>query len=542
MAAASSVVELCTLANAKLDAATSAKFCHDDDGAGAGVITTFSWPEAERTPSRLTSHTALQALCEKHQVPADYIPISLDNRWVACRPPPEGSNAICVYADALEAGMRIPLHEFYVAVLGHFGLAPDAWRYMAAFVLLCKDAGVEPTLRAFRSFFSICTHKGDYAGWYHFSCRPYFESRSGVTTGLFAGKMPRSAGWQYRFFHLQSPSTMPWPCAVKWGKPSRAAVRLPEVTWEDTVVKRLLERAGGSAIDVIEFLSRRSPPVVAPPQDALLRDRVRLTFTPQHKHKHKHKLMKVGAAAAIAGPPAPPPQQQQQQESTRKRKSYPSTHTRGLVDCIAEASELAKDTMAELDEKGKELRETRGEVAHLKEQLRAMRDEHAGDVAQLKEAASVANAHHAAEVRRLADEHRKARTAHGEEVKAERASVVAKLQEEHAAAVAELTENLNKEHAAAVARLMEKHAAEVGRLADDKAERAAKLQDDVARLKEEHAADVARVKDAADREVQDAKKNIVLRLFPELDVSLLERPKLKGDLAAAGTLKAQGRS
>ena len=171
-----------------------------------------------------------------------------------------------------------------------------------------------------------------------------------------------------------------------------------------------------------------------------------------------------------------------------------------------------------------------------------MRDEHAGDVAQLKEAASVANAHHAAEVRRLADEHRKARTAHGEEVKAERASVVAKLQEEHAAAVAELTENLNKEHAAAVARLKEKHAAEVGRLADDKAERAAKLQDDVARLKEEHAADVARVKDAADREVQDAKKNIVLRLFPELDVSLLERPKLKGDLAAAGTLKAQGRS
>jgi hypothetical protein len=164
--------------------------------------------------------------------------------------------------------------------------------------------------------------------------------------------------------------------------------------------------------------------------------------------------------------------------------------------------------------------------------VRAVRDKHAGDVAQLKEALSVANAHHAAEVRRLADEHHKARTAHGEEMKAERASVVAKLQEEHAAAVARLTEHLNKEHADGVARLKEKHAAEVGRLADDKAERAAevaKLQDDVARLKEEHAADVARVKDAADKEVQDAKKNIVLRLFPKLDVSLLERPKLKGD-------------
>ncbi|CAD6207256.1 unnamed protein product [Miscanthus lutarioriparius] len=447
MAAASSVVELCTLANAKLDAATWATFFNDDDGAGA--ISSFSWPEVERTPSRLTSQTALQALCEKYQVPADYIPINLDSHWVACRPPPEGSNAICVYADALEAGMRIPLHEFYVAILGHYGLAPsqlapDAWRYMAAFVLLCKDAGVEPTLRAFRSFFSICTHK---AG-------PYFESHSGVTTGLFTA----------RFFHLRSPSTMPWPCAVKWGKPSRAAVRLPEVTW-DTVVKKLLERAGGSAIDVIEFLSRRSPPVVAPPQDAP-RDRVRLTFTPQQKHKL--------------------------------------------------ASELAKKAMTELDEKGKELQATRGEVAHLKEQVRAVRDKHAGDVAQLKEALSVANAHHAYEVRRLAEEHHKARTAHGEETKAERASVVAKLQEEHADGVA---------------RLKEKHAADV-----------AKLQDDVARLKEDHAADVARVKDAADKEVQDAKKNIVLRLFPKLDVSLLERPKLKGDLAAAGMPKAQGRS
>jgi hypothetical protein len=69
---------------------------------------------------------------------------------------------------------------------------------------------------------------------------------------------------------------------------------LPEVTW-DTVVKKLLERAGGSAIDVIEFLSRRSAPVVAPPQDAP-RDRARLTFTPQQKHK----LVKVGAAGAAA--------------------------------------------------------------------------------------------------------------------------------------------------------------------------------------------------------------------------------------------------
>ena len=94
---------------------------------------------------------------------------------------------------------------------------------------------------------------------------------------------------------------------------------------------------------------------------------------------------------------------------------------------------MAKKAMTELDENGKERQATGWEVAHLKEQVRAVRDKHADHVAQLKEALSVANAHHAAEVRRLADEHHKACTAHGEEVKAERASVVAKLQEEHAA-------------------------------------------------------------------------------------------------------------
>ena len=95
-----------------------------------------------------------------------------------------------------------------------------------------------------------------------------------------------------------------------------------------------------------------------------------------------------------------------------------------IADCIAEASELAKKAMTELDEKGKELQATRGEVAHLKEQVRAVRDKHAGDVAQLKEALSVANAHRAAEVRRLADEHHEARTAHDKEMKAERTSEV----------------------------------------------------------------------------------------------------------------------
>uniref|UniRef100_A0A8R7QVL3 Transposase (putative) gypsy type domain-containing protein n=1 Tax=Triticum urartu TaxID=4572 RepID=A0A8R7QVL3_TRIUA len=73
--------------------------------------------------------------------------------------PPDG--AVGVYADALEAGMHFPLHDFFREVLRHFGLAPsqfmpNEWRIMAGFVVLCDNTGVEPPpLAVFRHFFSL---------------------------------------------------------------------------------------------------------------------------------------------------------------------------------------------------------------------------------------------------------------------------------------------------------------------------------------------------------------------------------------------------
>ncbi|CAN6360808.1 unnamed protein product [Urochloa humidicola] len=226
-ASSSSVVELITAA--ELDTATSAMFFHDDGARAAD----FSWPEAEKTMSKLTSQGALRALCDRYHIPADYTPLAAADGWAACRAPPEGS--ICVYAEALEAGMRFPLHDFYASVLRHLGLAPtqlapNAWRYMAGFVLLCGDAGVEPMLSAFFSFFFVCTRKR-YSlgcGWHYF--KPYaVPLGSGRRRHLFsAGKLPRSPDWKSMFFFLRSPpSNTTWPCPVLWGKPSRAAVRKP---------------------------------------------------------------------------------------------------------------------------------------------------------------------------------------------------------------------------------------------------------------------------------------------------------------------------
>ncbi|KAF8666067.1 hypothetical protein HU200_053773 [Digitaria exilis] len=171
-------------------------------------------------------------------------------RWAptpsACTPP------------RFDAGLRFPLHDFYARLLRHFRLAPsqltpNAWCYMAAFVLRCKEAGVEPLVSAFRYFFKIYAHKhGDMpAGWHHF--HPYNEA----DRRLFTGALPRKSGWKSRFFFLEGPSVMPWKCPVKWGKPRMDAARKVELM--ETAVKKLTNM--GTVDNVRCFLARRQLPV-----------------------------------------------------------------------------------------------------------------------------------------------------------------------------------------------------------------------------------------------------------------------------------------
>ncbi|TVU07215.1 hypothetical protein EJB05_47260, partial [Eragrostis curvula] len=189
-AASSSIVELDEAADL-LDTATSAYF-DDGDSAASGGSAAFLWPVAEKITSTLTGNGQLRSLCTLMKVPKEYKTFFAHSK-PACEAPKEGTDAICVYADAFDAGMRLPLHDFHGAVLRHYGLAPSqlapyAWRYMAAFVLLCADAGVEPQVPVFQHFFSIVTNKGDALGWHHF--KPYLPPGGGQRR-LFNGKMPR---------------------------------------------------------------------------------------------------------------------------------------------------------------------------------------------------------------------------------------------------------------------------------------------------------------------------------------------------------------
>jgi len=260
MASCSSVVDLGNAA--ELDDATSKLFFSDScAAAGPGV----PWPVASEIQSTLTRRNLLVAQCSKHGVPSELTPFCAQHLgWRACTPPPVGSNKICVYSDALDAGLRFPLHDFYVKVLRHYKLAPsqlapNSWSYLAAFVLLCQDAGVEaPLVSAFRYFFTICAqrHKGKPTGWHH------FQPNHDVRRRLFTGATLRSwGGWKSRFFFLDCPSG--WKCQVEWGKPKRQDTRRVQLT--DTAIEKLkakVEQIG--CIDLKVFLANREMPVGDP--------------------------------------------------------------------------------------------------------------------------------------------------------------------------------------------------------------------------------------------------------------------------------------
>ncbi|KAM3194943.1 hypothetical protein ACQJBY_071163 [Aegilops geniculata] len=209
---------------------------------------------AEGFASILATQGKVHALCREHGVPARFTALPVGDLRANSTPP---RGAICVYARALEAGMRVPLHGFFLEALAHFGLAPaqltpNGWRVMAGFLALCRPTGVPPSLAVFRHFFQllILSHRHG-KGWYFFQCR----KGSGLRfTGMPNPNSIAIKDWKREFFFLSSPD--PWPCAVEWGEPSQSALMKPVLTpQESKSAAKLLRVHGGAPVDLRAYLS-----------------------------------------------------------------------------------------------------------------------------------------------------------------------------------------------------------------------------------------------------------------------------------------------
>ncbi|KAJ1270346.1 hypothetical protein BS78_06G047100 [Paspalum vaginatum] len=500
------VVDLGTAAD--LDDATSRVFFADGHVSDADM----SWPAAEQMRSTLTSEAALRRLCEQHRVPKEYTPRCAGSSG-PCMAPAAGassnSNTICVYVGALEAGLRFPLHELYVQLLRHYNLAPsqltpNAWLYMAAFLEVCKKAGAMPLPSVFRLFFSLCAHKGDGLGWLHFRPRVVTTCGNSSSSGrLVTGTLAHSCGtrWKTNFFFLEPPPGTPLPYPCRWGKPRKASVQRMAMKTMTTAAKqaalKLLSYVenlgpGSTGIDingvvpVPEYLLPLAPSPANPP--------------PLHGAAVKLEASDVAAGESDAtrkrkspaAPVTPPPPSHQPYRQSLADMSTPAGFTRDQRSCGGSGS-FSKPTgisatMVGLDDDKIKLLQEELRVAHAKEANYDVRiAQLEGQLQQAKEGhtqlfdflrtTGEENAKLKAEVSRLREDH---------------TARVAKLKQEHAATVDLLTKHLEDEHAATVAQ-----------------------------LRQEHTAEVVCVKEAAERMVQDAKRDMVLALFPHLDASLL---------------------
>ncbi|KAK1604629.1 hypothetical protein QYE76_028302 [Lolium multiflorum] len=218
-----------------------------DNGVATAALVASTPAVDERLVSSLRTQAKVEFLCTKHGVPSAYTPRHAGDDRRACTPPPPGY--ICVYAHALEAGMRLPLHGFVCEVLLHFGIAPaqlmpNGWRVMAGFLALSRSVGVPPSLGVFRRFFVLSTVSHKLKGWYCFRARD--------SSGLrFTGMPNTPLDWKRLYFFLSSPE--PWPCPVEWGEPSKSSFADPALTSEEKrSAKKILEAYGGAgaAVDI----------------------------------------------------------------------------------------------------------------------------------------------------------------------------------------------------------------------------------------------------------------------------------------------------
>ena len=140
-----------------------------DDDAAAVVLPRQA--AAATVVSFLRTQKEVDEVCENYGVPKAHYTARPAGDLRASSPPPLG--AVCVYAPALEAGMRVPLHGFFSQTLAHFGIAPtqltpNGWRIMAGFPALCRSDGVPPSLVVFRYFFQLAVLSHKHKGWYFF--------------------------------------------------------------------------------------------------------------------------------------------------------------------------------------------------------------------------------------------------------------------------------------------------------------------------------------------------------------------------------------
>ncbi|RRT49176.1 hypothetical protein B296_00027233 [Ensete ventricosum] len=127
----------------------------------------------------IVSLESLATIRKRYSIPDEYILHVPGLGQRPYHPCPEGFS---ISIDALEAGLRFPLHPVIGECLRWWRVspsrvAPNSWRYLITFLGESEGSGIVPTRDLFLSCFRLCKGQGSY----------YLIARAGLSVGVGIG-------------------------------------------------------------------------------------------------------------------------------------------------------------------------------------------------------------------------------------------------------------------------------------------------------------------------------------------------------------------
>ncbi|THU50763.1 hypothetical protein C4D60_Mb06t23750 [Musa balbisiana] len=178
------------------------------DEKAARALEALMWPhDLDST----VSESLVGNLREHYSILEGYVLLAPKPGQRAYDPIPKG---FALTLDALEAGLRFPLHPVISSCISWWRISPsqmasNSWRYLVAFLGECHYVNITPTRFLFLSYFRLSKGSGGY----------YLSARS----GFWVSRAPSSnKGWKGHFFNVC--------CARDWGFGLRWSARMIDNT------------------------------------------------------------------------------------------------------------------------------------------------------------------------------------------------------------------------------------------------------------------------------------------------------------------------
>ncbi|RRT31194.1 hypothetical protein B296_00059034, partial [Ensete ventricosum] len=130
----------------------------------ARVLRDLEVMKSDHDLDTMVTEGSLAVIRERYSIPTEY---GLHVPQPGQHPYSLDAPDMCISVDALEVGLRFPLHPLIKECLRWWRIfpsqvAPNLWRYLVVFLGECRGAGIIPTRDSFMACFRLCNSRGGY--------------------------------------------------------------------------------------------------------------------------------------------------------------------------------------------------------------------------------------------------------------------------------------------------------------------------------------------------------------------------------------------